>query len=129
MIYSNTIKKRKRKKFLWFIIPKIVLIILIISVGFMLKIVWFMHKKSEIAKEKEERLLNEYRTLKDKKDKLEEQVENLNTKRGREAALRKKFNLGKKGEGLIVILDKEIPKKQPIEKKSVFQSIKNFFGF
>ena len=84
-------------------------------------------------KERESQTLREYAEI--EKHELEQQAQRLRndtqklkTARGQEEALREQYDVGKYGEGLIVIVEPQIP--EPIEPPPTFlEKVQKFFLF
>lgn len=76
-----------------------------------------------------EAILEEVLALREQKDKLQNDIENLETTEGKERFFRENFGLAKEGEGVIVVVEEE----EPLEEKktsyysSFFLFLKNLF--
>lgn len=80
--------------------------------------------------EKNKRIVEDKLTaLKQQKEKLESDINSLNTTEGKEKLFRENFGLAKEGEGVIMIIeDKNAPKTQEVTNSSGFFSfLKNLF--
>ncbi len=93
-----------------------------------------MYLKRRVAAEKNMAAERQVAEIKKKNAELAKEIERLQSDFGREAEIRKKFNVQKPGEKVIIIVDKA-PKKNKInlEKKEIgffsrfFGAIKNIF--
>ena len=98
----------------------LLIVVLVVGAG-----VWKVH-----VKERESRILREQ--AESQRAELEKQAAHLGaetaklkTERGKEEALREQYDVGKQGEGLIVIVDPSTP--QPLQATSTFmQKVKKF---
>lgn len=84
-------------------------------------------------KERESRMLREYAEI--EKQELEQQAERLRadtqklkTDRGQEEALREQYDVGKRGESLIIIVEPKAPEPIP-ERPTFLEQVKKFFFF
>lgn len=119
-------EKRKLKKILY---SKLTLIILGIIVIWFSFAAWNMYKKerdTRLKRVEQKEILNE---LKTRKMSLSEEIERLNTEYGIEQEVRSKFEVGKEGEEMIVIVDNFEEKDINIKdaKKTFWQKIFNWF--
>ncbi len=101
------------------------LIILIIFISNVIKLAI----KAIDTKEKKELAYNRIIELKKQKEKLEYDLQKLNTEKGIEENIREKFGLGKEGEGMIVLVEEENLKELNINKNknNFFYFLKNLF--
>jgi len=67
--------------------------------------VWNVYRKERETHEKREQAEMELQEMQSRKEELQAEIDYLRTDRGMEEELRKQFELGKEGEGLIVIVD------------------------
>lgn len=82
---------------------------------FLILATWGAYEKERETREKRAVAEQEFTRIDAQKNALEAEIEHLNTQQGLEAELRSQFDLGKDGEGLIVVVDKE--ENKPVEKK------------
>lgn len=101
------------------------LIILIIFISNVIKLAI----KAIDTKEKKELAYNRIIELKKQKEKLEYDLQKLNTEKGIEENIREKFGLGKEGEGMIVLVEEENLSELNINKNknNFFYFLKNLF--
>lgn len=101
---------------------------LLIVVLFVALSVWRVYKK-----ERESRILRDMAErqaadLSVQQTELSAHIERLQTERGKEAALREQYAVGKQGEGLIIIVDPK--QEQPVQATSTFRSwVRKFLPF
>ncbi|MFQ5661841.1 MAG: septum formation initiator family protein [Candidatus Paceibacteria bacterium] len=119
-------EKRRFRRFLY---SKVTLIILGLIVIWLLFVVFDMYKKERdtgIKSAEQKEILNE---LEEREAALQEEIDRLSTQKGIEAEIRSKFEVGKEGEEVIIIVDnpEEEDKKNTGLKKSFWQKIFDWF--
>lgn len=108
--------KTKWKRFFYSQAFAIVLaVILLISS----RSVFDVYRKDESARSKEQASAENLAALKAKKAGLEYEIARLKSTRGMEEELRKKFQVAKPGEEVLVIVDKDAGKVADVESKDV----------
>lgn len=119
-------EKRKFKRLLY---SKITLIILGLIVIWLSFVVWSMYEKerdTRLKRIEQREILNE---LEGRESSLREEIERLSTERGIEEEVRSKFEVGKDGEEIIIIVDN--PEGANAEKKETektfWQKMYNWF--
>ncbi|MEK7589985.1 MAG: septum formation initiator family protein [Patescibacteria group bacterium] len=119
-------EKRKFKRLLY---SKITLIILGLIVIWLSFVVWSMYEKerdTRLKRIEQREILNE---LEGRESSLREEIERLSTERGIEEEVRSKFEVGKDGEEIIIIVDN--PEGENAEKKETektfWQKMYNWF--
>lgn len=95
----------KKKKSFWH--SPIVLVILLVLLGIMAKELFVLAGKYKFSKEKHDIYFEELTELEEKKVNLEEDIESLETERGREEEIRDKFRVAKDGEEVIIVVPGE----------------------
>lgn len=103
--------------------------VLLILTALLLRGVWGVYEKARYAKENRERAEQELHELTERREVLQEEITRLNTKRGLEEELRQKFDVGREGEQLVVLVDppeSDTPQEEP--RKTLWQRIVGFFG-
>jgi len=69
-------------------------------------------------------------TLKEREETLQKDIERLNTETGLEEEIRKRFNVTKEGEEVIVLIDTpEGGDSNVVVERGIWRIIKNWFGF
>lgn len=105
----------------------ILIFLFILTLVFAWSVFGFIGKAEEASKNKkivEDKILE----LQKQKERLSSDIQNLQTNKGQEEAVREKFGLVKEGEGLIVVVtDKNQPEVKELEKKGFFSFLKNMF--
>ena len=81
------------------------LVVLVIICIFLANGVWGVYKQERQTRINKNQRLSHFNDLKIRKDSLEEEINRLNTERGIEEEIRKKFEVAKEGEEVIVIVD------------------------
>jgi cell division protein FtsB len=97
--------KRKNNKIREFY-SKIIILVLFIFVLFAMNTTWNLYKKYRESKFNRDIIKTELEKLKEREKKLSIELDKLNTARGVEEELRKKFGIVKDKEGVVVIIDK-----------------------
>jgi len=96
--------------------------------------VWNTYEEYTRAKEKEQRASEELQTLAERKSELEKNLARLGTEKGIEAELRQRYNVGKEGEEVVVVLPNS-NKSEQLETEeegfmaSLWQAIVDVFSF
>lgn len=96
--------KRRFKKFLY---SKFSVFILIVVFLFMGKAVFNAYQKYAVSSEGKQSVLEEVHEITERKEFLEEELSRLQSERGVEEELRKKFQIAKPGEQVIIIVGEE----------------------
>lgn len=121
----SAIEKRRIKKLVY---SKVTLIVLIIILLLLARGTWDVYKKAEYANENKNRATEELTTLREREAFLQEELRDLQSARGREAELRKRFDVGREGEHLIVLVDTLAPEEsEPPAQKSFWETLKAVF--
>lgn len=117
-------EKRKLKRFLysW---PSIVVLLVILF--FLLSSVWDVFKIENDTRAKRAERNSVLSELEERNGVLSAEVSRLKTDRGVEEEIRSKFEVSKKGEGVVVIIDKETEKEEVKERNGFFYRIINLF--
>lgn len=89
-------------------------VILIVVSVFLLRSVWDVYKKSVVARISMDEARSDLEALQLKKTGLEREINSLSTERGIEEELRRRFQVVKPGEQVLVIVDKNDNKKAPL---------------
>lgn len=95
--------ERRRLKQLLF--SKITLLVLLIVVLFFSTSVWDVYQKQRETVLKRERAERELAELREREASLRAEIERIESKQGLEAEIRSRFEVGREGEGVIVIVD------------------------
>jgi hypothetical protein len=105
----------------------------LLSVFFLLSLegLWHIYEKHSEALEKAEEAQGDLRDLQKREAGLEKKVVFLKTEKGKDEEVRKKFMVGREGEGVILVVDPihsgEPPNPSPEKKPSVWTGFLNFF--
>lgn len=111
--------------------PIILFLMLVIVLVFIYNMIDIMGKVQETSKRKN--LINaQVEDLKNKEEILNQKIEKLNTEEGVEEELREKYQLVKKGEKLVIIVDKNREEKEsdemsPKSKNKISRFFSNLF--
>lgn len=95
-------EKKKTRKIMY---SKPVLVALLIIFALSLEGLWNIYEKHSEAAKKAQEAKADLQNLRGREADLEEKVAFLKTDRGREEEIRKKFMVGKQGEGVILVVD------------------------
>ena len=118
--------KRALRKLLFGKIGVIVLLIIFILFA---KGTWSVYKKADFAKENKNRAAQELEALYEREGMLEVELERLQTQRGIEEEVRHRFDVGREGEHLIVLVDS--PQEEEVgelKEATVWEKVVRFFG-
>lgn len=107
-------KQKIRKR----IYSKTTLLVLFIVMLFIAKGVWSIYGKERASHREVERLESQQKELQQRLDTVSANNEKLKTREGVEAEIRAKFDVVKADEGVIVVVDQELP--MPEEEKKGF---------
>ena len=106
-----------------------IVVLLVITVLFA-RGAWSVHEKAQFAKDNRVRAEKELSELTGRREALQEEISRLNTERGLEEELRQKFDIGREGEQLIVLIDPpEAAEQNETPTPTFLQRITSFFGF
>ncbi|MEK7555668.1 MAG: septum formation initiator family protein [Patescibacteria group bacterium] len=118
-------QKKKLRKAMY---SKVVLFILSIVALFLGNATWNVYQKYSEARQNEEIVSNEIQKLQERERDLSVDIARLNTERGVEEELRKRFGVAKKGEEVMVIVEPTVLDGQNIvdnegQKKGFWRSL------
>ncbi|MEI6490377.1 MAG: hypothetical protein WCO16_01290 [bacterium] len=118
--------KKKNRKRLYSIWSLLALLVVIVLFG---KGVVSAYEKEKSTKGELNRLAAEKVDIERRYNNISKENETLNTNDGIESAIRQKFDVAKKGEGVIVIVDKtvEVPEVKKGFMRKVWDSVKGVF--
>lgn len=103
-------KKRRLKQILY---SRLTIVLLVVAVLFLGMHVWDVLQKERSTSIKKKQQEQELSELKEREELLREEVERLETASGLEAEIRRKFEVGREREGLIIVVD-------PLEEETTF---------
>ncbi len=120
-------EKRIIRKILFGRVTVVVLLILVIIIA---RGTWNMYQKSQFAQGSRNKAEKQLLILQKRKESLEVELARLNTQRGIESELRQKFDVGRKGEHLIVLVDApEKNQSATIKKRNIFIRVWHLLTF
>ena len=90
--------------------------------------VWSVYQKERESFQLRSEAESQYNMLSQQRVQLQGDIANLETDRGKEAALRQQYAVGKKGEGLIVIVDQR-PDAPRQASSTIMQWVHKFLPF
>lgn len=106
------------------------LVVLLIVVAIFAKGTWSVYTKAKFAEENRTQAEQELEKLEEREAALNEELVRLNTQRGLEEEIRQKFDVGKEGEQMIVLVDAPDPEPEVVvEEPSIWERIVEIFGF
>ncbi len=121
----TVIERRRIKKVIY---SKLTLVVLIVLLVLLARGTWGVYKKAKYAKGNESMATQELQVLRERESFLLAELGNLESGRGQEGELRKRFDVGREGEHLIVLVDSPAPEQEVMEKpEPLWQKIKNLF--
>ena len=88
---------------------RVLLLALLILVLIGISGVWRIYNREIESSQLQQESATHLADLMKREQQLKADIENLNTARGKEAALRQQFQMGKPGEGMIVIVNPKAP--------------------
>jgi len=101
--------------------------ILIILVLFLAKGVFNIYQKEAESEKVKQSSLKNLNDLKDRQEKLNSEISNLNTTSGMEAEIRSKFSVVKQGEQVIVIVPADVSTSTLEKEQNIFEKMWNKF--
>ncbi len=122
-------EKRKLKRVLY---SRPVLIVLLIPVAYCMMVAWHAYLKEREAHANMLAATAELERLKEREATLDKEIERLSSERGVEEELREKYEVGKPGERMIVLIDKDKEQKDvspPIKEKNFLGRLWEKFGW
>ena len=100
----SAIEKRRIKKVIYSKVTLVVVTVLLVLVA---RGTWDIYEKAKYASTNEVRVKTELELLKKREEFLNKELYNIRTNRGKEAEIRAKFDVGREGEKLVVLVDAE----------------------
>jgi len=100
----SAIEKRRIKKVIYSKVTLVVVTVLLVLVA---RGTWDICEKAKYASTNEVRVKTELELLKKREEFLNKELYNIRTNRGKEAEIRAKFDVGREGEKLVVLVDAE----------------------
>ena len=109
---------------------KVALIVLLIILVFTVRGAWSVYERSEYARESRTHAERELAELEAREHVLSEELQRLQTPRGVEEEIRQKFDVGREGEQLIVLIDAPEPA-APAQnlQPTLWERLAEIFGF
>lgn len=131
MRYTTRMLKVRDKRLLRTILfGRVGIVVFGIIVAVLANATWSVYQKSQFARESRDRAAQELEKLEEREASLAEEMERLATERGIEEELRHKFDVGREGERLVVLVDApEAPAPPLLPKRTWWYTISEFFGF
>lgn len=114
-------RKLKRRLYSWPIIA-----LLALPVGYSVFVAWHAYLRERVAHANMLAAVAELERLKEREVTLGKEIDRLSSNRGVEQELRDKYEIGKPGERMIVLVNKEKEQKEsspPIKEKSFFRKV------
>jgi cell division protein FtsB len=122
-------KIRRTKKIGDYLSSVVVLILLILIVLFIGKSSIKMYKRSQETKSFYQAVEQEYSSLENRYQEISKDLEYINSDTGLEREVRARFDLSRKGEKAIFIIEEELPPLPPPKEKTFFEKTKDLFSF
>tara|TARA_B100000745_G_scaffold290137_1_gene228812 strand:+ start:17749 stop:18126 length:378 start_codon:yes stop_codon:yes gene_type:complete len=101
-------EKRTRYRIIF---GRIGILVLLVTVAFFAKGVWGVYEKARFAREARDAARNELTNLTTRETALSSEIRRLETQRGLEEEIRQKYDVGRRGEQMIVLVDAPEPDK------------------
>jgi len=109
---------------------KIGLVALVVLFAVFANGTWSVYKKASFSKENRQMAEQELAELHERSAALEEELARLDTERGVEEEIRQKYDVGREGEKLIVLVDAPEPKVVvPVLEPTIWEKLVRFLGF
>lgn len=89
---------------------------------------WSAYQKASFAREHKDEAHAEQQKLQARADVLHEDIAELSTDRGIESALRSRFDIGREGEQLVVLVDPVSTPETPPPPRTLWQKVQSWFG-
>ncbi len=119
----------KKKKTPFLKNPIVLLILFVLLVFFVLGVVDLFFRMQDTIKNKKISE-NQLKTLEDRKSKLIEDIDALNSEKGKEKVFRENYGYANEGEGVIfIVANQELNSENITQNTSFLEKIKNFFSF
>src|SRR3990167_7471229 len=118
-------RRRHIVRLLWRRLGIVALLILVLVAA---SGVWSVYQKERESLQLRSEAESQYNMLSQQQTQLQSDIANLETDRGKEAALRQQYAVGKKGEGLIVIVDPR-PDAPQQASSTIMQWVRKFLPF
>jgi len=112
------------------VFSKAALVVMFVVILFAGNAAWNMYQKYKESKELKDRALVQLQELEKREKNLTENIENLQTERGIEEELRKRFGIVKEGEEVVIVIDNpesETNKQINEENKSLWSNFLRIF--
>ena len=117
--------RRQKKFFLWLAVAVLAVLIAVAIRG-----AWGAYFKEKESRFYRDDASTRLLTLKEREETLQKDIERLNTETGLEEEIRKRFNVTKEGEEVIVLIDTpEGGDSNVVVERGIWRIIKNWFGF
>ena len=120
----NVFEKRKVRRFFF---SRTLSIFLFGIFLFLAHAAWGAYQTSSFAHETQREAVLEYTALDERKKMLEAQIAHLGTERGIEAELRSRFDVGREGERLVVLLEPPVLEDAPVQNDSWWSPLVRWF--
>jgi len=114
-------KKHQLKRIAYSPVVALMLILVAVTVW---RGVWDVYGRADKARSERNILAREVEELEQRQATLYHSIEYLNTQKGQEEEIRRKFNVAKDGERVIVFLERDEPQQESLsEERSVFGDV------
>tara|TARA_Y100000310_G_scaffold209049_1_gene209682 strand:- start:2122 stop:2475 length:354 start_codon:yes stop_codon:yes gene_type:complete len=104
-----------------------VLFLILIATVFISRSTWSIYQKNNIVREKRNDATQEFLELSGRHSELTSYIDGLQSERGLEEEVRKKFQVSKPGEYTVVLLDPVTDDKVKSDEESLWEKIKSWF--
>ncbi len=121
-------EKRRLKRILY---SRPFLVFMLLPLGFMWYQAWHAYRAERTAQQSQADLAAELAKLEDRAHTLEGNLNDLEDPRGVEAELRQRYDVGKEGEQVIVLVDNDKPKEEqpapPPKEPTLWERLRSWF--
>lgn len=122
----DVFEKRRMRRFFF---SRVLTIVLFVVCIFLAHAAWAAYQKASFAQEHKDEAQAEQQKLQARADILHDDIAELSTDRGLESALRSRFDVGREGEQLVVLVD---PVSAPVAlppEPTLLQRMRGWFGW
>lgn len=121
----DVFEKRRIRRFFF---SRILTIIVFVVFLFLVRAVWTAYQRASFASQARLDAVHTQQELQKRSVALEADIAELSTDRGLEAALRSRFDVGREGEQLVVLIDAPKRIEAPQPKASLWERMRGWFG-
>lgn len=122
----DVFEKRRIRRFFFSRLLTVGVFILLL---FLLRAAWGAYQKASFASDGRVDAMQQQQVLQKRSEALQADIDELSTDRGLEAALRSRFDVGREGEQLVVLVDAPNAPAETAPKQGLWQRMRGWFSF